>query len=314
MNPILLDVDTGIDDSVAILYALNALNIRVEGICTGFGNTDVGQATDNTLRLIKLANPDYDIPVAPGAAGPLQRRWSGPVVHVHGNNGIGNAELPASSQQPLQQSAADFIVRKANEQPGEITLVTLGRLTNLALALEKDPSIGTKIKKVVMMGGTVAAPGNVTPVCEANFHGDPEAAARVLKSDLPLTIVGLDVTMKTRLTARHLELLARNAGPDKRELIAYLQTALSYYFNYYTQVNDFIGACPLHDPLALLVAVDPSLVKMQTLKADIECEGRFTAGMVVTDQRTHPSIGRDVQVCLEVDSERAVNKLVAAFL
>lgn len=312
--PIILDADTGIDDSVAILYALKSDEIRVEGICTGFGNTDVEQATDNTLRLIRLADPGYDVPVAVGAAKPLAREWDGPVVHVHGSNGIGDAVLPASDQRALEETAADFIVRLANERPGELTLVTLGRLTNLAIALEKDPSVCRKLQRVVMMGGTVAAPGNVTPVCEANFSGDPEAAARVFASDCDLTAVGLDVTLKTRLTARDLERLSRVAPKRNQLIVDYLQTALDYYFSFYQKVDHLIEACPVHDPLALLIAIDPSLATTRTLHAAIECGGEHTAGMVVTDRRTIPSVGRNVNFCLEVDSERAVRKLLSVFL
>lgn len=311
---LLIDADTGIDDSIAILHALKSKDIRVEGITTGFGNTDVKQATDNTLRLIRLAAPGYEVPVAAGAAGPLSRKWDGAVVEVHGRNGIGDAELPASGQRELAESAADFIVRKANECPGELTLVTLGRLTNLALALEKDPSICGKFKEVVMMGGTVFAPGNVTPACEANFAGDPEAAARVFAADFALTAVGLDVTTKTKLTVGHLDRLARYARPENKALIDYLQTALSYYFAFYQQVDRWIGACPVHDPLALLVAVDPSLVTMRTMKAAIECGGEHTAGMVVADRRGTPSVGRNVRFCVDVDADRALDRLLAAIL
>jgi inosine-uridine nucleoside N-ribohydrolase len=312
---VLLDVDTGIDDSVAILYALKSPEIRVVGICTGFGNTDVVQATDNTLRLIQLANPSYEVPVAVGASGPLTRHWEeGPVIEVHGNNGIGDAELTASGQRPLDESAADFIVRQANERPGELILVTLGRLTNLAVALEKDPSICGKFKSVVMMGGTVSAPGNVTPVSEANFYGDPEAAALVFDSNLDLTVVGLDVTSKTLLTAQHLDLLARYAPPENRTMVNYLETSLSYYMSFYQRVNRLIGACPVHDPLALLVAIDPSLVKMQTMNAAIECNGTYTTGMVVTDRRAIPKLNRDIRFCVEVDAGRAINKLLSVFL
>lgn len=312
---VILDVDTGIDDAVAILYALKSPEIRVVGICTGFGNTDVVQATDNTLRLIQLANPGYEVPVAVGASGPLTRHWEeGPVIHVHGNNGIGNAELAASGQRPLDESAADFIIRQANERPGELILVTLGRLTNLAIALEKDPSISGKFKSVVMMGGTVSAPGNVTPVSEANFYGDPEAAALVFDSNLDLIVVGLDVTSKTLLTTQHLDLLDRYAPQENRTLVNYFKTSLSYYMSFYQRVNHLIGACPVHDPLALLVAIDPSLVKMQTMKATIECNGTYTVGMVVTDRRAFPIFNRDIQFCVEVDANRALNKLLSVFL
>ncbi|QAY65995.1 nucleoside hydrolase [Paenibacillus protaetiae] len=310
----IIDADTGIDDALAILYAIYAKEIQLEGITTTFGNTDVEQATDNTLRLIKLCNPGYEIPVAKGAAGPLKRDYEGPVVAVHGHNGIGDAIIPKSEQQPLAMSAAEFLVSKANENPGEITLVMVGRMTNLALALQLDPSIAGKFKKVVIMGGTVLAPGNVTPVSEANLWGDPEAAAVVFESDVPLTVVGLDVTMKTRLTYEHLHLLDRQAPAEHKQLVQFLHDSLRVYFNFYRESNYFAESCPLHDPLAVLVAINPSLVQIQTFKATIDCGNGATAGMIVTDRRARASLGRDVQFCMEVDADRAVGQMLSAWL
>ncbi|MNH89122.1 Pyrimidine-specific ribonucleoside hydrolase RihA [compost metagenome] len=317
MNPIkriVMDCDTGIDDSLAILHALKSPDVKVEGISTVFGNASVEQATENTLRIVKLANAGYEVPVVTGASKPLTREWAGAVSHVHGDNGIGNVDLPPSDQQPLTESAADFIVRKANELDGELTLVTTGRLTNLALALQIDPELPRKIKRVVIMGGTVHAPGNVTPVCEANFRGDPEAVSMVFASGLPITMVGLDVTMKTRLTQNHLDMLSRYCSEANRPIVNYVQEALQYYFRFYQSADNFIGMCPLHDPLTIMVAIDPSLVRMQTVKASIETEGRLSAGMVVADFRTKPSEGQEISVCLEVDAERAVNKLLSLFI
>ena len=311
---IIIDADTGVDDALAILYAMYAPEINIEGITTVFGNTDVEQATDNTLRLIKLCNVGYYIPVAKGAAAPLKREYRGPVVHVHGENGIGNAVIPKSEQQPLAESAAEFLIRKANENPGEIILVMVGRMTNLALALQMDPSIAGKFKKVVIMGGTVLAPGNVTPVSEANLHGDPEAAAIVFESEVPLTVVGLDVTMKTRLTYAHLDLLDKLAAPDKRDMLNFLRQSLGVYFNFYRESNYFVESCPLHDPLAVLVAVNPSLVQTQTFKATIDCGSGLTAGMIMTDRRARASVGRDIQFCMQVDADRAVGQMLAAWL
>ncbi|WP_028610888.1 nucleoside hydrolase [Paenibacillus harenae] len=309
----LLDVDTGIDDALAILYALLSPEIKVEGITTGFGNIDVEQATDNTLRIIQLANCGYEVPVAVGAAGPLERIFHGGVPHIHGNNGIGDAILPVPSQKPVDESAAAFIVRKVNENPGELILVTVGRLTNLALALQLDPGIANKFKKVVMMGGTVLAPGNVTPVSEANLYGDPEAASIVFESGLPITVVGLDVTQKTRLTRRHMEQLAVEAKTGDREIIAFMDEALRKYFDFYAFSNHFEGECPMHDPLAVLVAMHPSLVRIETMNAVIDCGTGYTAGMVVTDRRVRSTVGRPVDFCMEVDVERAMDKLLSVF-
>lgn len=172
MIKMLIDCDTGIDDSIAILFALKRPDVRVLGITTGCGNIDAYQAAENSIRLIHLAKPGYEVPVAVGANAPLVGPWEGPVPHIHGANGIGNAELPPADQKPAAEAGWDMIVRLARENPGELTVVTLGRMTNLALALEKEPALPRLVKNVVAMGGAVRAPGNVSPVSEANIAGD----------------------------------------------------------------------------------------------------------------------------------------------
>ncbi|QQE75412.1 nucleoside hydrolase [Brevibacillus composti] len=272
----------------------------------------MAQATDNTLRLIKLANPGYEVPVAMGAAKPLTREWAGPVSHVHGNNGIGDVELPASEQQALSETAAEFIVRKANECNGELVLVTLGRLTNLAEALQLDPELPRKLKHVYTMGGTAFAPGNVTPRAEVNFRGDPEAVAAVFQSGLRLTMVGLDVTMKVRLTQQHLDAALNYCRPENKPIIQYMSDALQHYFRFYWEVDNMMGACPTHDPLTVLVA-RPWVVRTQTMKAAIETEGEYCAGSVVADLRTKPSVGNLVEICVDVDAEKIPHYLLSVF-
>ena len=224
MMKILIDADTGIDDSIAILFALKRQDVQVVGITTGFGNTDARQAADNSLRLIQLAAPGYEVPVAVGAAAPLEGEWEGPVPHIHGRNGIGDAQIPPSSQKPLEESACDFIIRMAHAHAGELTLVMLARMTNLALALKKEPELPKLIRRVVFMGGTWHTPGNVSPVAEANIAGDPEAADLVFQAGFNLTMVGLDVTQKVRLTAGHLRLLEKYAAPENRPIVDYLKS------------------------------------------------------------------------------------------
>lgn len=317
MNPIqkiIIDADTGIDDALAILYALKSPRLRVEGITTVFGNIDVAQATDNTLRIIQLAGAPYEVPVAPGADKPLKRRLEGFSTNVHGANGIGDAELPPATQQPLAERADDFIVRKAGELAGELVLVTLGRLTNIAHALAKDPSLVGKIKHVYVMGGTVHAPGNVTPVAEANIWGDPEAADVVFASGLPITMVGLDVTMKTNINREHLAFLQRTRREENRAIVDFICASLPFYFDFYRSSNYFIDSAPMHDPLTVLVAEEPGIVVNQTMHVKVECESALCAGMTVADLRRNPVVGTPIQVSVDVDAERAVGKMLSAFL
>ena len=313
MQKLLIDCDTGIDDSLAILFALKRPDVRVAGITTGCGNTGAVQAAENTIRLLHLARASYEVPVAVGADSPLSGKWEGPVRHIHGTNGIGDVELPASGQTPVDERACAFIVRMARENPGELTLVTLGRLTNLALALEKEPRLPALFREVVSMGGTVFAPGNVSPVCEANIAGDPEAADRVLMAGFPLTLVGLDVTEKVRLTTHHLELLDRYCGPGNRPVAEYLRRAMEIYFHFSRVQNHCLEHVPVHDPLAMLAAVDPGLMTVRKLRARVECGGTLCRGMVVTDRRVQPMDAPYTSVCVDVDADRAVEELIAAF-
>lgn len=311
---IIIDCDTGIDDALTILYALRTPDVVVEGITTVFGNIDVAQAADNTLRLLALANPGYEIPVALGASQALVRELGGFSTHVHGGNGIGGVQLPPSSQRPVLETAAEFIVRLADENPGEIVLVTLGRLTNLSLALDLDPALTGKLKKVVAMGGTVFKPGNVTAVAEANLWGDPEAADRVFTSGLPVLMVGLDVTLKTLITTEHLELLRQFGKEENKALIDFMDESLKYYFNFYREANYLIGAAPLHDPLALMAALQPDLLTCRQMKVRVETRGEHTAGMVVADLWAQPKAGEFIEVAVDVDAERAVGVFLSAFM
>lgn len=313
MIKILIDADTGIDDSIAILYALKNPEIRVMGICTSYGNTTTEQATENTLRLIKLAQPGYEVPVVMGECKPLKRKWDGPAPHIHGDNGIGNAEIPVSSQGALKEDYRDFIYRTAEECNGELVIVTLGRLTNIALALEKYPGFPAKAKKLIMMGGAVYAPGNITPFAEANVYGDPEAADRVFTSAFDVTLVGLDVTMKTRLKKEHIKKLEGCCSKESSVIVKYLNTALDFYMNFYGKQDGFTDQCPVHDPLAVLVALHPELVRMENMKARVECIDPFRAGKVITDIPVHSSEANYINMCLEVDGVKAVEELLSVF-
>lgn len=309
----IIDADTGIDDALAILFALRSPLIQLEGITTCFGNIATEQSAENTLRLLAVANPGYEVPVAIGAHKPLVRPQKDYATNVHGDNGIGNIELPPSRQVPVSERGPEFLVRMVNENPGELTLVTMGRLTNLALALELDPQLGKKLKQIVVMGGSVFAPGNVTPVAEANLWGDPEAADRVLTAGMPLTLVGLDVTLQTRITRQHLQIMERLAPESARPVVDFMKQSLEYYFNFYHRVNLLVDAAPMHDPLAVLVAVYPELVTTRRMKVRVECQGSLTEGMLVPDLRAIPRIGSEITVCTDVRVEQAVGRFMSVF-
>ncbi|PSR24069.1 MAG: nucleoside hydrolase [Sulfobacillus acidophilus] len=300
--PVILDVDTGIDDAWALVYALRSPALNVIGITTGFGNADVASTTRNTLLLTQLL--DTPVPVYRGADRPLWRTWSGPVIRYHGHNGLGDAILPPVHHTAQRQEAVPFIVDAVHQAPGQVTIITLARLTNLARALLFDSTMVELIKGVVMMGGSAFVPGNVTPVAEANVWGDPEAADIVFKSGLDITMVGLDVTMQARLYREHLARL--NPTLSYAQL---LQQATTFYISAYEQDNpDIVGWCPIHDPLAVAVVEDPDLVTVERLPVQVETRGQHTDGMTVVDGRTrHYSNG--IQVALSLNRDRFLQRL-----
>jgi len=314
-TPILIDTDPGIDDALAILLALGSPEVSVEAITTVAGNVEVDFATANVFRILDVARPwDVTRPrrrplVARGAAAPL----AGPLLtaaHVHGEDGLGNLgglrgpdgrpRYPEPSHTLQMLDGADLILETADRFAGRLVVVALGPLTNVALALRRDPRRLAQVARVVVMGGAVAVPGNVTAAAEFNMHVDPEAAAPVFASGLPIELVPLDVTRRVVLTRADLGVaLSRHGGKTAR----FIEDFTAHGFDFETRRGD--GAMALHDPLAVGVAVDASLVTLEPLHVAVECEGRLTRGMTVADRRPHRD--RPAPTCraaLDVDAPR----------
>ena len=315
ITPILIDTDPGIDDALAILLALGSPEVSVEAFTTVAGNVEVDLASANVFRILDVARPwDVALPVrrprvARGAAAPL----AGPLLtaaHVHGEDGLGNLgglrepdgrpRYPEPSHTLQMLDGADLILETADRFAGRLVVVALGPLTNVALALRRDRRRLARAARIVVMGGAVAVAGNVTPAAEFNMHVDPEAAAAVLASGLPVELVPLDVTRRVMLTRADLHaVLARDGGRTAR----FIEDFTTHGFDFETQRGD--GAMALHDPLAVGVAVDPSLVTLDPLHIAVECEGRLTRGMTVADRRPHRD--RPAPTCraaLDVDAPR----------
>src|SRR5262249_50108098 len=306
---LILDVDTGIDDAMAILYALNRPGIGLEACTTTFGNTDVDTATGNTLRILELAGRG-DVPVARGAAHSLVRPYVKAADHVHGANGLGGIELPEPKAGPVAEPASDLIIRMAREHPGEITLCPVGPITNVALALARAPETATLLKEIVVMGSTIYHPGIQgipTPLADANFWNDAEAAQIVLRSGAKVTLVGMDVTMKVLLT-REMRAAIASGGP----VGATMMKIAEFYVKSYETMYPGIAGCGLHDPLAVAVAEDPSLVSKERMCVDIELAGTLTRGMTGADRRRTAAGRENAEVCLGVDGERFSQRFVAA--
>lgn len=307
-----MDLDTGVDDSLALLYALRKENIEIVGITTVCGNVEAGLAAENTLKILDLADAP-DIPVVCGFEQPMEGAWDGRTTFIHGENGLGNVELPPGNRTVLEEDVCDFQIRLAEKYEHELVLVTLGPLTNIARTLEKSPAFSGKIKRCVMMGGTVYMRGNVSPVCEANFASDPAACDRVFQSGMDILTVGLDVTEKVRLRKQHIDWLDGCCGPGSRKIVDYMKQVLEYYWKGNQIQNYCMGDCPLHDPLAMMTAVVSDLVRVEKRKARIECGGTYCKGMVVTDLREHPIPAEYIGFALDVDPERAMREFLSVF-
>ena len=298
----ILDVDTGVDDAMAILYALNRPGVRLEALTTTFGNTDIDTATANTLRILELAGRS-DIPVARGPGRPLMRPFVKGATHVHGDNGLGDVALPAPKGEAVSEHASDLMIRMARENPGEITLCPVGPITNVAIAFAKDPGVARLFKEVVIMGSTILHPGIhgiPTPIADANFWNDPEAAQIVLRSGAKITLVGMDVTMKVLLTRAMRKEIAASG-----EIGATMMRIAEYYVRAYESMYPEIDGCGLHDPLAVAVAADRSLATTERMSVDIELSGALTRGAIVADRRRNAAPERrNADVCVDVDRER----------
>jgi purine nucleosidase len=306
----ILDVDTGIDDAMAILYALNRPGIRLEALTTTFGNTDIETATANTLRILELVGRD-DVPVARGPGRSLLKPFGKGAEHVHGRNGLGDIVLPEPKAKPVAEHASDLMIRMARENPGEITLCPVGPITNVAIALAKAPDIAPLFKEIVVMGSTVFHPGIQgipTAMADANFWNDPEAAQIVLRSGAKITLVGMDVTMKVLLTKPMREDIALNGGRVGATMMAIAE----FYLHAYETMHPGIAGCGLHDPLAVAIAEDPALAATERMCVDIELSGALTRGATVADRRRSATDRRNADVCVEVDTENFSQRFVVA--
>jgi purine nucleosidase len=272
---VIIDTDPGADDAMAILLALNSPELDVKALTVVAGNVVAAQGLENALKLVSLAGR-CDIPVARGAEHPLVQKLI-TAEYFHGKNGLGNVELPAPACHADPRFAPDLIIELVHKYPHEITLVLVGPLTNLALAIRKDPSIVPLVKEVVLMGGSISG-GNATAAAEANIYNDPEAARAVFEAGWPLTMVGLNVTEKTPLTAADLKELAKTHGLENDFAVGVLK--------FMVDLAAKLGAegTAMHDPLAVGAAIDRSLITTQDMRVDIETRGEFTRGETVASR------------------------------
>jgi inosine-uridine nucleoside N-ribohydrolase len=296
VTPFLIDTDPGIDDALALLFAWNSPEIQVEAITTVAGNVSVDAASTNLLRLLALRRPDPRPVVAAGAAGPLARALT-TATRYHGEDGLGDLpDWPAVEPLPRSPDAVAVILEAARRHARNLTIVALGPLTNLALALKEDAATLGRAGRIVAMGGAVDVPGNVTPTSEFNMFVDPEAAHRVLAAGLPLEVVPLDATRQAVLPRAGMRAaLARSSGPLASKIQGFSERGFRIAH------SDGAQGMVLHDPLAVALAVDPSLAKWEAMRLAIGPDGETLRTSGAPNCRVAKSVDTDRFISLFLD-------------
>jgi purine nucleosidase len=335
--PLILDVDTGIDDSLALLYAAASPEAELVGVTCVGGNVDAHQVERNTRAVLELAGRT-DVEVALGRDRPLVKSIE-TTPETHGPEGLGHATLPPPSRPLSARNGVDLILEEARRRPGEITLVTLGPLTNLAVALLREPTLPTLLKGWTLMGGAYRHPGNTAPTTEWNIHCDPEAAKIAFRAwgesaelhghGRPVAL-GLDVTEQAKIVPDHVVALAKAAGstPDdslalargedpmlatrsvaSNPIVRYVADALRFYMEFHAQYDGFYGAF-IHDPLAVATALDPALVTTEPVAVDVELGGTLTTGETVADWRGVWGRPPNVDIAVTAEATEFLRRLV----
>jgi purine nucleosidase len=335
---VILDVDTGIDDAMALLYAAASQEVDLVAVTCVAGNIDARQVAVNTLAVLELAGRG-DVEVALGRETPLVRPLK-TTPETHGPRGLGYAELPPAARSLSDRHAVDLLIEEARRSPGDLTLVTLGPLTNLALAVLREPDLPRLFRRYVLMGGAYRSAGNTAPTTEWNINVDPDAAKVVFNAwavaraadpsvGRPVAL-GLDVTEKAKITPDHVVALARRAGstPDdslalargedpmlasrsvaSNPIVRFVADALRFYMEFHSRYDGFYGAF-IHDPLAVAAALDPSLVRTEAVAVDIELGGTLTTGETVTDWRRVWKREANIDVAVEADAAEFLDRFV----
>jgi purine nucleosidase len=315
---VIIDTDPGIDDAMAILLALNSPELKVEALTVVPGNVDGKQGLENALKIVSLAER-CDVAVAGGAEHPLNQKLI-TAQFWHGKNGLAGVELPPSECKADAHFGPDLIIELVHKYPHELTLIPVGPLTNIALAVSKDPSIASLVHDIVIMGGSISG-GNVNGAAEANIYNDPEAAQIVFNAGWMVTMIGSDVGERTLMTRKYLTELQASHGPQS-DFIA----KLADFYLTRSEKSGYPGAA-MYDPLAVGTVIDPTLVTLKDMHVDVETKGEFTRGETVANRMgsnennvlhgDHYEIEGVIElkpnarVCLASDAERFVNLFVS---
>ncbi|PWG59354.1 nucleoside hydrolase [Bifidobacterium catulorum] len=304
---LILDLDTGIDDTLATAYALGSPEVELIGITGTYGNVLLDQGVRNALAVTDLfGHPEVKVYKGLPHASTKDSFAVQPVsAFIHGQNGIGDVDIPDSDREPETEPAVDFIIDAVKTYGKDLVYVPTGPMTNIAAALDKAPEIKDEIGGIVLMGGALTVCGNVSAWSEANISQDPDAANRLFRSEAPATMIGLDVTLQTLLTYEETRRWRALGTPAGR----FLADMTDYYIKAYETTSPHLGGCGLHDPLAVGVAVDPSLVTTLDINMQVDVEGP-TRGRTIGDNERLNDPVKTMKVAVGVDVPRFLNEFM----
>jgi len=296
---IIIDTDPGVDDALAFLLALASPEIQLEALTITQGNVSVESGARNALATLEFLNAGH-ITVAQGTSLPLV----GPLLAsdiVHGASGLGNTNLPEPKTKPIPRHAIDYLIERFLAEPGQISLFAIGPLTNMALAIRKEPRFAGAVRELVIMGGAIREGGNITPQAEFNIYADPHAAHIVFHSGIPITLIPLDVTHKCLLMWEQIQRLGKLDTPVSR----FIMDATAPYVKF-TQSKTGIQGCALHDPLTLATVIAPELLTLEEHYVDVDISGGPSQGNTFADFYHTTGKPANMKVALEVRGEEFV--------
>ena len=307
MKKLILDLDTGVDDALAISYALGSPEVELIGITGTYGNVLVEQGVRNALAITDLlGHPEVKVYQGLPHSSTTDSFSVLPIsAFIHGENGIGDVSIPDSSRSVESEPAVDFIIDAVKTYGKDLIYVPTGPMTNIQAALKKAPEIKDEIGGIVLMGGALTVPGNCNACMEANISQDPEAADYLFRSGAPTTMVGLDVTLQTLLTYKETKRwrdLGTKAG-------TFLADMTDFYIKAYETTAPHLGGCGLHDPLAVGVAVDPTLVTTLPINMKVDLEGP-TRGRTIGDETRLNDPVKTMKVAVGVDVPRFLDEFM----
>jgi purine nucleosidase len=292
---IIIDTDPGVDDSCTFLLALASPEIKLEALTTTQGNVTVEKATRNALSILELGHASH-IPVAQGSVLPLVQPLRAS-AHVHGESGLGNSQLPEPHAKPVQGHAVDYLIDRVLAEPNEISIFPIGPLTNIAMAIRKEPRFAKAVKELVIMGGAIQEGGNMTPLAEFNIYVDPHAAHIVFHSGIPITLIPLDVTHRCLLKQEHVDRMMKINSSVTR----FIRDAIEIYLKASLELG--YEGCALHDPLTLATIIAPEFLTLKDYYVDVDISGGVSMGKTFADIFNVTKKPANLKVAMDVRGE-----------